>query len=226
MRSGFDRTVQCARDAALVPARSVASTEELAHAALELLSTAVVMARMNGRVVYANAAARALAARKDGLRLGSERSGMAGSSSCETTALRVAIAAAAGAPADRASGRGGVVPLRRNGGGRPYVVIVHPLAAILGREPLALLVILDMAQRPSPPSALLVCAFGLTAAEARLAIALCHGCRVEEAAREFSLSRNTVRTQLRRVFAKTGTGRQADLIRLLANLTAIRGTLV
>jgi DNA-binding CsgD family transcriptional regulator len=57
--------------------------------------------------------------------------------------------------------------------------------------------------------------FGLTKAEARIAVALCRGQTLEDFAREFSVSLNTVRTQLKSVFIKTGTRRQAELVSLL-----------
>lgn len=57
--------------------------------------------------------------------------------------------------------------------------------------------------------------FGLTPAEQRLARHLLAGSCLNAAARDFGLSKHTVRNQLRVVFAKLGVQRQADLIRLL-----------
>lgn len=64
--------------------------------------------------------------------------------------------------------------------------------------------------------------FGLSAAEARLTRALCQGHSLEEYACDQGLKLPTVRTQLRSVLAKTGTGRQATLIRLVAGIPVIR----
>lgn len=64
--------------------------------------------------------------------------------------------------------------------------------------------------------------FGLSAAEARLTRALCQGNSLEEYASDQGLKLPTVRTQLRSVLAKTGTGRQATLIRLVAGIPVIR----
>jgi DNA-binding NarL/FixJ family response regulator len=55
--------------------------------------------------------------------------------------------------------------------------------------------------------------YGLSPAEARLALELTSGKSLEAAASRFCITTATARTQLRRLFAKTGTGRQADLIR-------------
>jgi DNA-binding CsgD family transcriptional regulator len=57
--------------------------------------------------------------------------------------------------------------------------------------------------------------FGLTPAEARLALALFEGLTPAEAAADFGLSLHTVRAQLARVFEKTGASRQSGLMRLM-----------
>lgn len=54
--------------------------------------------------------------------------------------------------------------------------------------------------------------FGLTKAEARLALALASGWSLAQAATEFDVKRTTIRTHLQQVFAKTGTSRQAELV--------------
>lgn len=64
--------------------------------------------------------------------------------------------------------------------------------------------------------------FGLSAAEARLARAICHGDSVEEYARDQGLRLPTVRTQLSSIFNKTGTERQAGLVRLVAGIPVVR----
>ena len=64
--------------------------------------------------------------------------------------------------------------------------------------------------------------FGLSGAEARLARAICHGDSVEEYARDQGLRLPTVRTQLSSIFNKTGTQRQAALVRLIAGIPVVR----
>ena len=64
--------------------------------------------------------------------------------------------------------------------------------------------------------------FQLSAAEARLARAICHGDSVEEYARDQGLRLPTVRTQLSSIFNKTGTERQASLVRLIAGIPVVR----
>lgn len=57
--------------------------------------------------------------------------------------------------------------------------------------------------------------FGLSAKEAELALALGEGRSIEEAARDLGLTVETGRHYSKRLFAKTGTRGQADLVRLI-----------
>jgi DNA-binding CsgD family transcriptional regulator len=81
----------------------------------------------------------------------------------------------------------------------------------------ALLVMVDPEQRPVLSQGLLKSAFGLTAAEARLANRLSAGEALERVADELQISKETVRNQLKSVFQKTGVHRQSDLVALLAS---------
>jgi len=78
--------------------------------------------------------------------------------------------------------------------------------------------IVDPDARLALPVQRLVDAFGLTAAEARVALAASAGDGTPAIARGLGLSANTVKTHLRRVYAKTGVSRQAALVRLVAAL--------
>ncbi|MEO5807297.1 helix-turn-helix transcriptional regulator [Devosia sp.] len=65
--------------------------------------------------------------------------------------------------------------------------------------------------------------FDLTPAEARLAKALASGSTKSDFAAGAGISTETVKTQLKSVFEKTGVSRQADLVRLLASTSPLRG---
>lgn len=58
--------------------------------------------------------------------------------------------------------------------------------------------------------------YGLTQAEQRLLRVLFDGISLPEAARCLGVARTTARTHLQRLFEKTGTRRQADLLRIIA----------
>lgn len=75
-----------------------------------------------------------------------------------------------------------------------------------------------LAAERAPNERLLRRAFQLTAAEARLASSLAAGGGIDAASARLAISRETARTQLRAIFAKTGTRRQAELTALLSRL--------
>jgi DNA-binding CsgD family transcriptional regulator len=81
-----------------------------------------------------------------------------------------------------------------------------------------LLFIVDPANRAGIPVGWIVDAYGLTPAEARVALATSSGLTIPETALQLGVSTNTVKTHLRKVFAKTGTSRQAELARLIASI--------
>ena len=60
--------------------------------------------------------------------------------------------------------------------------------------------------------------FDLSPAEIRAANGLVQGKTVDDLATQFSLSRETIRSQIKGLLAKTGMSRQADLVALLANV--------
>lgn len=61
--------------------------------------------------------------------------------------------------------------------------------------------------------------YGLTRAEARLTSKLLQGRRITESARQLGISVNTARNQLKRIFSKTATHRQSDLLNLLCSIS-------
>ncbi len=62
--------------------------------------------------------------------------------------------------------------------------------------------------------------FGFTPTEASLAMLLANGLTLDEASDELGISRNTARTHLRAVFAKTGVTRQTGLVSLILKSVA------
>ena len=79
----------------------------------------------------------------------------------------------------------------------------------------ALLTLNALGPKPGPPAAILAKTFRLTPAEAKLASVIARGASPEIAAGELKISRETVRNQLKSVFAKTDTHRQSELVALL-----------
>src|SRR5262249_11824575 len=73
---------------------------------------------------------------------------------------------------------------------------------------------LELSRGPvmNEPIELLRCHFGLTPAEARLALHLAAGETLRSAEAKLSISYETARTPLKNIFQKTGTCRQAELV--------------
>ena len=106
--------------------------------------------------------------------------------------------------------------------GRSPIVIYGVRTADLTDTPFsrfnAILVLADPDSRPRPAAETLQAVFGLTPAEARLADGLVSGGDLNSEAERLKLSRETVRNQLKSIFAKTGTHRQSDLVAMLSRL--------
>ena len=84
-----------------------------------------------------------------------------------------------------------------------------------------MVLVFDEAASPPDSARLIAELYGLTPAECRLAAALLAGQTLADYAENTRLTRNTVKTQLRSVFAKTETARQSDLMRKLVKLSAV-----
>lgn len=78
----------------------------------------------------------------------------------------------------------------------------------------------------APLTNLLAGLFDLTPAEAAVARGIASGDSIPDFARRNRVSPETVRTQLRAVFEKTGTRRQVDLVRLLAGAAPVSKVIV
>lgn len=185
---------------------------------LDRLTAGVVLLDRRASVLYANAAARALSAHDGPLEL--RRTTVTVRSPPHAQRLAALVRAALlGVPSASIS-----VP--RPSDGAPLAIIVSSVRGKdIGRftdlhlpDAAVMLFIVDPANRLDIPPAVVMNAFGLTRAEARVALAVSSGLSVPEVAIQLGLSPNTVKTHLRRVFAKTGTGRQAELVRLMTSI--------
>jgi DNA-binding CsgD family transcriptional regulator len=81
-----------------------------------------------------------------------------------------------------------------------------------------ILLLTDLTAPLQPEATQLCAAFGLTLAEAKLAAKLASGSGIISAAASLGVSRETARTQVKAVFAKTNTHRQAELAALVARV--------
>ena len=179
---------------------------------LDRLEQAILFVDENATVLFANSAAEMLMRAEAGLwRQGGVLQGHVLS---ETANLQAAVMRCGRAE----SGAGAFVALSRPGRS-PLAVRVTPapgeLPAWLAQRPAAILCVTDPDRSPKPPPRLLQEQFGLTRAQAALAIEILEGDGIQAAADRLLISRATARTHLAQIFEKTGAHRQAELLRIL-----------
>lgn len=194
----------------------LAGRARVAEDVLDRFDRAVVLLGADGRVVHVNAMADQLfesgRLQLRGRRLQSADPG-------EATALRGLIAATL-EPGPRSHG------VRLLAGGGTAAPLIASGCRLPDRRPAAFAEPQAVAALFLTPNGggrddlghVLPALFGLSRAEVRLAAALHEGFSLSEIAEQLELSRETLRTQLRSVFDKTGTRRQGTLIRLLTDL--------
>lgn len=110
-------------------------------------------------------------------------------------------------------------------GGAPMVLHVAPVSG-QARDVFsfasAIVVATPVLPGAGPEAGVIAGLFDLTPAEARLAAAIASAHTPREAARRLGVTEATARTTLKRILAKTGTRRQADLVGLLKSATLPR----
>jgi DNA-binding CsgD family transcriptional regulator len=84
----------------------------------------------------------------------------------------------------------------------------------MDRRPAVAIFVATEEQTKEPDAAMLGALLELSPAESRLTAALVGGKTIQQFAREAGVSIATSRTLLSRAFSKTGTSRQAELVRL------------
>jgi len=104
-------------------------------------------------------------------------------------------------------------PFRRNGTHQSSSTLTNALA-----DCQAMVILIDPDARSRTPEMTLRSAFRLTEAEARVATQLALGNSLESVADQFGIAKETARSQLKSIFAKTGVHRQAELVVVPAKL--------
>lgn len=184
---------------------------EDAERAADSIQRGLVLLDRGGAVIHANAAAEAILEHSDGL---SRRGGrLRIEETSGRTRLQAAISAAA-TPGGSTDPAAQWVLCNRPSGKRPYLLHVLPAA-----DGAVLTVVVDLDLPVKPPADVLRRIYGLTRAESDVAVRILGGKGLAPIAEELSVSLTTVRTHLQRIFDKTGTHRQAELVRLLLTLS-------
>jgi len=186
------------------------------------LAWGVVFLGPAGEVLSMNKAAGELVNAKDGILFGAGRLGAAVRS--ESERLQAMIHGAVETGNGKGASAGGTMLISRRER-RPLSVTVAPLRGFDGgisRQPAAVVFVSDPERNVELPETLLQRCYGLTRAEARLAMVLLEGCSLKEAADRCGVTHNTAKTELKIVFSKTQVKRQGELIRLLVGSAGLR----
>jgi DNA-binding CsgD family transcriptional regulator/PAS domain-containing protein len=195
--------------------------------ALELTPVAVAIVTDSGKLLERNGEFARMLDAGDGIRLvGGD---IQATDEMDRPALRGAVELMA-APTARTGRR--ILRLGRTGGETPLAVIVSKApfspqkmeaGAVRG---LACLAIVDPGRQSTPATEVLMELFGLTQAEARVALQIGAGKSINETAGEFGVKVGTVRSQVTSIFAKTGLNRQQEValfVRDLGDLSRLSG---
>lgn len=177
---------------------------------LQRLAVGLALVDSSMTVIYVNEAALAATRRDRDLTV------VDGRLVVRCSRLRAALRAALEPDAATGRPRSSVVLTAGETDGSPSASIT--VLPVQGPRPHALL---SFARRPDADRArdLVLDALGLTAAERRLARLLLSGHGLDEAAREANVTTSTARSYLKRIFAKTGTRRQSQLVAMVSALT-------
>ncbi|MER9373897.1 helix-turn-helix transcriptional regulator [Mesorhizobium sp. M0491] len=193
-------------------------TADLYRQALDHLAVPVVLTGANGAILHANGAAERMFSLQGPI---FSRNGLLQVQNLAVArALLDAIASAASADASLGS-RGIGLPISAPGQ-PPAVAYILPLTEGTARaafRPACAAVFVSTTTSSSPlPEAVLATLFDLTPAEARVLLRIGSGLSASKSALALGVGENTLKTHLNRIFAKTGTRRQADLVKLVSEI--------
>ena len=192
-----------------------------AEDALALLDFGVVITASDGTCLYANPEAERIAAARDTFVLRTRGNPVDAARPDDARSLRRLIADAG------RGGAGGALTLSRPGQAAVVVLVVplpNSFARSLGAEAThpVMIALRDEGDAAPMASRVLRAVYGLTEAEARLAMALCRGRSLAEVSDELKVAMSTLRFHLSALLSKTDTRRQSDLVRRLSRLPQIR----
>lgn len=188
------------------------------HSAFEVLPNGLALLTSSGRLLYANLAARAFMRENDAIRIVEGRFTMRDDEA--SAALDQAVAAASRGPL--LCERGAAIPALGSNSNRAvlHILPLHygALRMTLDAEAAVAVFMSKEASYAAPPTDALRVLYGLTPAEVRICELMMQGLTPNEISEQIGVAVSTARTHLLRIFQKTGTDRQADLIRLLSTL--------
>ena len=190
---------------------------------LDLMPNAAVLLDRRGRITQTNRAADELLRASDGIAFDADGglqlvSALPGERQALARALKDALMVASGLGTSLSQ----PVRITRSSGAAPLLVLPVPLPGSprpfleLVAQARVLVVIVDPAAKSRAIVPAIQAAFGLTDAEARVALLLANGVAGAQMPVLLGVSPATIKTHLRRCFEKTGAHSQVELTRLFA----------
>jgi len=180
--------------------------------ALDALQVGIVLTDGMSRPVFANRVAEEILRRGDGLAL--LRGQLRAARPQDSDKLASLIQGAAKTTRGIGLEPGGILSLPTSSGAA-VTVLVSPCPRLGLLEPAALVFLGTPLRGPHLQEKYVAQRYGLTPAEVKLPQALVDGGRLVDYADRAGISLNTAKTHLKQIFAKTGSRRQADLVRLI-----------
>jgi DNA-binding CsgD family transcriptional regulator len=187
-------------------------------AALDQADSGIVLFDHHGLCAFVNQPAKRLLDQRDGLLYADNRLGAADPQ--ERSVLAELIRRAVSDLSSKSDKGGGTVRITRRQA-RPLHLRIAPFPSEHLPSPAhfaAIGLIGDPEKGQKLPLEILQSSYGLTPAEAKLARLLAQGKTIAEAAETNRVTKDTVRSQLKSIFLKTGTRRQGELVGLLLTL--------
>jgi DNA-binding CsgD family transcriptional regulator/PAS domain-containing protein len=198
------------------------SERDLYAGAVDQLSVATIILDQQGQLLNTNGLARALLEERDGLGQRDQRLHLEGREL--NRALHEALEAIVRARQGDETSVVKALRVPRSSGRSDLGLVIRPVPTSEWSEgpssPCAAVFISDPDLRDSSSQQGLAELFGLTPAEANLALLLARGLSLAEASETQNISQHTARAQLKSIFAKTGVSRQAELVRLILKSVA------
>jgi DNA-binding CsgD family transcriptional regulator/PAS domain-containing protein len=212
---------------AMQVSRRLSTLERANETTLDLLDRmpiGVIAVRKDGGIAFANRSAQDILDAGDGLT--SEADGLKATVPAEHRILQSLLRSAATVVEGRGVDSSGAMAVSRPSSVEPLSVLVtplrsHALAELHDETCVAALFVTDPSRTVRTDEQFIREFWGLTPTEATIAVKLASGASIAAIAAQLAITNGTARWHLKRVFAKTNTARQADLVRVLTSSPAV-----
>lgn len=187
------------------------------EATLNTLVSGIFLVGRDGRILHMNSLAEHFLKTSHALHV---VQGKLTATDRDAAAVLAAVLASGKPDAIRSAPRARTIALPRVAGGGLVATVTHLCSPpnVQNSSPasaVTVVVVQDPSLAPHLPGEAFAQLYCLTQAELRVALAMVPGSTPQNAAAKLGISCNTVKTHLQRIFEKTATSRQADLVALM-----------